>query len=555
MGDQRASDLANRAESLAVFSIFEGGGAKGITHIGALKAMEKVGLVPIGVAGASAGAIVAVLIAAGFFADEIYDPAGSDILRSRGKGPVDFLGRADWALIDYGRRVAGSSPRLLLILALLSPLLLLLLFAAPVALHLARGARAPLRLVRRLGLLSNEAFADLVNEILRERLAPIYEQSGEPLPALVTFAHLAPRDPVAFPAFARLIHLKIAVTDLATQSLIVLDHSEHPNAVIGDAVAASSAIPLIFQPARIRGLSADDDRRYVDGGLISNLPSWAFQAEKRRNERDAFDNAPIPIVAFTLEEAGALQRWRAATLLKLIARVARAGIFGSQEVVQAFVPDLIVMPIQSSLGLLAFDCTRADADRAYREGLTVEARLQLALRERPAEARRELGRLLAELPEAPGWSTAYAGVHRASLVRRTRSKGFRVVASAGAEADADDRLTLDPRAPGAPQAWVSRDLDFVDLSRLDRQARHMTRQELALVRPTLRSIIAVPILEPAAWERAKADRLADPRGVVCIDSDNDLAPLYDLPAFRQWLVARSLSFASLMEDLDDRPEL
>jgi NTE family protein len=51
--------------------IFEGGGAKGIAHIGGLRAAEELKISFRAVAGTSAGAIVAALVAAGYSADEI----------------------------------------------------------------------------------------------------------------------------------------------------------------------------------------------------------------------------------------------------------------------------------------------------------------------------------------------------------------------------------------------------------------------------------------------------------------------------------------------------
>ena len=45
------------------FGIFEGGGVKGLAHIGALAAAQQRGVNFTGVAGTSAGAIVAALIA------------------------------------------------------------------------------------------------------------------------------------------------------------------------------------------------------------------------------------------------------------------------------------------------------------------------------------------------------------------------------------------------------------------------------------------------------------------------------------------------------------
>ena len=48
------------------FVAFSGGGAKGLVHVGALQALEDRGVQFAGVAGTSAGAIVATLAATGF---------------------------------------------------------------------------------------------------------------------------------------------------------------------------------------------------------------------------------------------------------------------------------------------------------------------------------------------------------------------------------------------------------------------------------------------------------------------------------------------------------
>lgn len=56
-----------------VYGVFEGGGVRGAALVGALAAAEKHGIKFRAVAGASAGAIVAALVAAGYKAAEIYD--------------------------------------------------------------------------------------------------------------------------------------------------------------------------------------------------------------------------------------------------------------------------------------------------------------------------------------------------------------------------------------------------------------------------------------------------------------------------------------------------
>lgn len=58
---------------MEVYVIFEGGGAKGLAHVGALAAAEARGIEFKGVAGAS-GAIVAALVACGYTAGDMFDP-------------------------------------------------------------------------------------------------------------------------------------------------------------------------------------------------------------------------------------------------------------------------------------------------------------------------------------------------------------------------------------------------------------------------------------------------------------------------------------------------
>ena len=60
-----------RNENLGV--VFSGGGALGLAHIGAIKALEEYGIEPKYVAGTSMGAIIGVMYAAGYSADEIME--------------------------------------------------------------------------------------------------------------------------------------------------------------------------------------------------------------------------------------------------------------------------------------------------------------------------------------------------------------------------------------------------------------------------------------------------------------------------------------------------
>src|SRR5690606_11151670 len=53
--------------------VLSGGGAKGIAHVGILKAMEKAGIKPDYITGTSMGAVVGGLYSLGYSADELED--------------------------------------------------------------------------------------------------------------------------------------------------------------------------------------------------------------------------------------------------------------------------------------------------------------------------------------------------------------------------------------------------------------------------------------------------------------------------------------------------
>ena len=90
--DRAPPSLTEAASFAPIFAIFQGGGAKGITHVGALKAIEEERFVPVGVAGTSAGAIIAALVAVGYRADDLLDPVRNTTILG-GKSPTHWLGR------------------------------------------------------------------------------------------------------------------------------------------------------------------------------------------------------------------------------------------------------------------------------------------------------------------------------------------------------------------------------------------------------------------------------------------------------------------------------
>lgn len=101
----------------SVYVVLEGGGAKGIAHVGALHAIEQHSerVRVSGIAGTSAGSIVAALAAAGYSAEDIFSLDGrTHILQNLTPPPVyayELLGAAAWWRLRCVRAVMHLKTR------------------------------------------------------------------------------------------------------------------------------------------------------------------------------------------------------------------------------------------------------------------------------------------------------------------------------------------------------------------------------------------------------------------------------------------------------------
>jgi NTE family protein len=199
--------------------VLEGGGVKGIGLVGAISVLEKEGYKFNRLAGTSAGAITASLVAGGCKSDELVDNMRS---------------------IDYNRfRDETFFSR----------------FAAP-------GKVASL-------LLENGLYkGDYVRDWIAERLAGC---------GIKTFGDLK-LDPTEYPHLPKNEAYKLVVVtaDLSKGGLVYLPWDYHKYGLdpdkqsVADAVRASISLPYFYKPARL-GKST-----LVDGGVLSNFPVDIF---------------------------------------------------------------------------------------------------------------------------------------------------------------------------------------------------------------------------------------------------------------------------------------
>lgn len=285
---------------------FEGGGARGIAHVGFLRALEFPTVLPdgtspqtngdpsndrpegrfeiLGAAGTSAGAIVAALTVAGYTSEELFSKDGkSSILKKIGaRKMTDLFGYSGWKGVRLFRDYVSNVDSLLsLVIAVIFLFLVIGETLVPHPSHLWVLSIAVVLLVsifypaRRF--LSGLCLTGPVRAAVNTALALKLELDPD---RDVTFEKLFEKSEKP---------LRIVATNLDTRSLVLFSEERTPHVAVADAVAASIAIPFIFKPHEIRRsaeLPPDayvPEGRYVDGGLVSNLPAWTFDEELEKD--------------------------------------------------------------------------------------------------------------------------------------------------------------------------------------------------------------------------------------------------------------------------------
>jgi predicted acylesterase/phospholipase RssA len=292
---------------IAVLTI-QGGGAVAIDLIGQLQGLtgrrfdennaptHDQGLLCAGVAGASAGAIIATLYWAGYSPPQIRDEviklfaadrieaffgrseglffglqfqafsSVADVTAATFRGPTHALKRL--VSLESDDPSGRDGYRILAILARL----LKLPFLTAVTLFSLRKNR---------GLFPGDGMVKEIDRLLRE--SPLLRDYKDRLPqgTLLRFDDLASlHNRYAIPLF-------LIVTDLRNADLKVISSIDQDcrQINIAEAVRASAGFPGFFQPTRL----SDTLDVCVDGGVVSNFPAWIFGIDYRAKLRRSGD--------------------------------------------------------------------------------------------------------------------------------------------------------------------------------------------------------------------------------------------------------------------------
>lgn len=480
---------------ITCYGIFEGGGARGLAHVGALRACEERKVRFAGVAGTSAGSIIAGLIAVGYRADELFRLDGQDSQSGElDRNYITLLGQQEWyrainsiAGIERAAKKLNASPsrgRLQRLPALGSVYRLARKIRSAYHWGKLGLAAVPLRrLSNDLGYFSTTAFEDWYNTLLARKL-------GKPDNYRVTFSDID-------------FDLQIISADLNNSALVVHSKEKFSNRSVAEAVVASISIPIVFRPKAVD--SSGGSELHVDGGMLSNFPAWVFSGSH-----------DWPVLGFELVNRHEMMP-RKPDLFEFLRALLATAISGKRRLEVRGIQNMHVVTIPVSIGAFQFEPSPSDRRLTYSEGFDAAQRFFPQTRQ-----------LVTQEQMAPFLYKAYRmmldgvgrGVHlRINVMDRNSLNRLAIRYHYNMDFDPDDRMELSLDAGGAGQCFAERAPILVDLYRARREfsSFRMSKYEQALVRSSLKTLLSVPIFDM----RADGDLSERPLiGVLNFDSDD-----------------------------------
>jgi NTE family protein len=212
------------ANKLLADAVFEGGGVKGIGLVGAIAVAEERGYRWMNVAGTSAGAIVAALLASGYTASEM-----KEIMNK-----LDYRQFTDENLVD-------KIP--------LKGKLLSLIFEK--------------------GIYEGRWFENWMQGLPKEKGVRTFED--------LLVSQFSGDERYRF-------KLRVIASDVSTGRMLVLPQDVAGFGIrpedlnVAGAIRMSMSIPFFYQPVRLRNMKTDQESYIVDGGILSNFPVWLFDS-------------------------------------------------------------------------------------------------------------------------------------------------------------------------------------------------------------------------------------------------------------------------------------
>jgi len=311
---------------MKAFAVLDGGGVKGAALAGALAAAEEKNIEFVGYGGTSAGSIVALLASVGYSGIEIHQRLQNDI------HPLKLLD-------DDGQLYRSAAVAVQEAIAIIKDRKIG--WCGRTALGFMKRHRELLQtLGTDLGIYDGARLMMTLKQLISEKI-PEIEGYDDP-----TFANLEEHGAK---------QLKIVASDIFKRRAVVFEkNNEHLSQSVLKAVRASSSYPFFFKPVDSPG-----GKRFVDGGLSSNLPVFLFEKEHEKTQ--------LPIIALDLVSG---DRKHVPGVMSFIQEIADTAFEASDELLGEMLPGLkhIRIKVPANIGTLKFDLTADEIESMFQAG-------------------------------------------------------------------------------------------------------------------------------------------------------------------------------------------
>jgi NTE family protein len=341
------------------YAVFEGGGVKGAAFAGALKAAKNNKIKFVGYGGASAGAVIAFLASLGMPPEEI-------LVAMKEKKFITFLDSSSTLstklCISFGKKIEKYNNQIDLnrrgfqtsnsIWARAKCFILMLnsidkkVFKITNVVTVFNFVAIALKVLINKGLHNKQNLKAFLMECAKSNL-PNYLMENGKFGVKLSFND--------FYVYNK-IDLRIVATDVMTGKAIEFSNVKTPSHCIFEALLASSAYPLFFQPSFI------DGHVLVDGGVSCNLPTFLFNDANYKK---------LPIYAFDLsvEESAPVEKSKYG-FFSYVSDLIHSAVDASNNIISDVVGGVAVpVVVPNKYTTLNFLLDNKDIDILYKSGL------------------------------------------------------------------------------------------------------------------------------------------------------------------------------------------
>lgn len=477
---------------LPAFVVLDGGGVKGAALAGCLRAAEDLPFEFIGYGGTSAGAIMALLAAAGYSGrelerivteelrlKELLEDRGSELERLKGDmARLGTLGTGMWGAYRVWR--------------------------------IYRSHRSTIKtLTEHLGLYDAQPLKDFLKRKLQAKIPQLEHEN------IITFKQFTQATRKVF---------KVLASDITNRRPVVFDLENSPDVPVIDAVRASMCYPVVFRPGQFFS------RMFADGGLSSNLPVFLFEKERR--------DLQASLIAFDLVTRPPKQNINKSLRIYMRDLISTA-MDASETTIQGMVNGLIHVPIYLDRDIHAtdFDIDIETQQWLFREGELATRRFfqdHLAPFQQAhdivqrLQARYGPPRLFGTVLQAAALEFELIGADNVRChVMLPSGRRTRIVTyQAGMDQDPDLGMELPENAGCSGFAWEKRATFVADLraAASDPQAWRMNPTEQNRIPGRLTLMMSIPIWSAGESDPSgftSIDRV--PIGIFSVDTDMEIA--------------------------------